>query len=63
MNSVVITIPRTPITMNHQVALASRKPTGRIRKPTSFRTQKETPITAKAAQATKAPRPWAVMIA
>ena len=32
-------------------------------KPTSVSTQKAKPITAKAAQPTKAPRPWAVITA
>ena len=57
-----MTMPTTPITIVHQATRAIRKPNGRIGKPTSWRTQNPTPITAKAAQATKAPRPCAVMI-
>jgi hypothetical protein len=63
MISVVITIPTTPMTIVHQAVRASARPSGRIWNPTSWSTQKEMPMTANAAQATKAPRPCAVMIA
>ena len=63
MISVVTTIPTTPITIVHQAVRASAKPSGRIGNPTSWSTQNEMPMTAKAAQATKAPRPCAVIIA
>ena len=58
-----MTIPTTPITIAQKVIRARAKPSGRIVNPTSASTQNETPMIANAAQATKAPRPWAVMIA
>ncbi len=58
-----MTMPTTPMTIVHQAMPARTKPGLRIWNPTSPSTQKPMPMTAKAAQATKAPKPWAVMIA
>src|SRR5215208_1415194 len=63
INSVVITIPTTPTTIVQNAVRARKSPAGRIGNSTSASTQNDTPITANAAHATKAPSPCAVMIA
>jgi hypothetical protein len=63
MTRVVTTTPATPSTISHHVALAIARPKPRTGKPTPTSTHQARPMTAKPAQPTNVPSPWAVIIA
>ena len=63
MKIVVTITPSTPSTISHQVRRAIARPKPRTGKPTPASIHQARPITAKPAQPTNAPRPWAVIIA